>query len=115
MTVVANPEPEPFEVWLHESCVIWSVGVYMVEGKIYGLEEALNLAAETKCSHCLENGATLGCFKSCNSNFHYHCAKKNNCQFHEQNFTIRCPKHSEVPAMMTSEKKIVNNVSVMVH
>lgn len=92
-SVVTNPDPEPYEIWLHELCAVWSVGVYMVEGKIYGLEEALNIAAETKCSLCLENGASLGCFKSCNSNYHYHCARKKDCQFNEENFTIRCPKH----------------------
>ena len=118
--VVANPDPEPFEVWLHENCAVWSVGVYMVEGKIYGLEEALNTAAETKCSRCSENGATLGCFKSCNSNFHFPCARKSKCQFNEDNFTIRCPKHAEFAmaskeASMNRDDKIVRNVSVMVH
>ena len=107
------------------SCVVWSVGVYMVEGKIYGLEEALNLAAETKCGRCAENGATLGCFKSCNTNYHFHCAKKTRCQFNEHNFTIRCPKHASgegggggaasVGIIGASRKKIVNNVSLMVH
>lgn len=38
---------EPFEYWLHEDCGIWSAGVYLVKGKVYGLEEAVKVARET--------------------------------------------------------------------
>ena len=37
----------PNEVWFHEKCVIWSPGVYMVAGKLYGLYEALATAFQT--------------------------------------------------------------------
>lgn len=38
---------EPFEYWLHEDCGIWSAGVFLVKGKVYGLEEAVKVAQET--------------------------------------------------------------------
>lgn len=38
---------EPCEYWLHEDCGIWSAGVFLVKGKIYGLEEAVRVAQET--------------------------------------------------------------------
>lgn len=38
---------EPCEYWLHEDCGIWSAGVYLVKGKVYGLEEAFRVAQET--------------------------------------------------------------------
>lgn len=35
------------ECWMHEDCGIWSAGVFLVRGKLYGLEEAARLAQET--------------------------------------------------------------------
>lgn len=35
------------ECWIHEDCGIWSAGVFLVRGKLYGLEEAARLAQET--------------------------------------------------------------------
>ncbi len=32
------------EHWLHENCVIWSAGVFLVRGKLHGLENAVRLA-----------------------------------------------------------------------
>lgn len=42
---------EPCEYWLHEDCGIWSAGVYLVKGKVYGLEEAVGVAQETVLLH----------------------------------------------------------------
>lgn len=42
---------EPCEYWLHEDCAIWSAGVYLVKGKVYGLEEAFWVAQETVLLH----------------------------------------------------------------
>ncbi|XP_037547538.1 transcription factor 20 [Nematolebias whitei] len=35
------------EYWLHEDCGIWSAGVFLVKGRVYGLEEAVKVAQET--------------------------------------------------------------------
>lgn len=35
------------EYWLHEDCAIWSAGVFLVKGRVYGLEEAVKVAQET--------------------------------------------------------------------
>lgn len=45
-----SPSEVPFhlhECWIHEDCGIWSAGVFLVRGKLYGLEEAARLAQET--------------------------------------------------------------------
>lgn len=66
---------EPCEYWLHEDCGIWSAGVFLVKGKVYGLEEAVKVAQETMCSMCHDQGATVGCFfKNCPNKYHYRCA-----------------------------------------
>ncbi|XP_072530661.1 uncharacterized protein [Salminus brasiliensis] len=82
------------ERWIHEDCSIWSAGVFLVKGKLYGLEEAVRLAQEIVCSGCDRAGATLGCFfKGCPNKYHFPCALQAGCLFNEENFTIRCPKH----------------------
>ncbi|XP_041077739.1 retinoic acid-induced protein 1-like [Polyodon spathula] len=82
------------EYWLHEDCAIWCAGVYLVKGKLYGLEEATKLAQETVCSTCHTAGATLGCyFKGCPNKYHYICAIQSDCVLNEDNFSMRCTRH----------------------
>lgn len=85
---------EPCEYWLHEDCGIWSAGVFLVKGKVYGLEEAVKVAQETMCSACSDSGATLGCFfKGCPNKYHYRCALESDCVLVEENFSMKCKKH----------------------
>lgn len=84
----------PCEYWLHEDCGVWSVGVFLVRGKVYGLEEAVRAAQTTKCSSCGDRGASMGClFKGCANKYHYRCALHSDCVLMEENFSIRCRKH----------------------
>nr|XP_015797223.2 transcription factor 20 isoform X1 [Nothobranchius furzeri] len=82
------------ERWIHEDCGIWSAGVFLVRGKLYGLEEAARLAQETICSTCHQAGAIMGCFqKGCSRNYHFTCAIQSGCVLNEDNFSMRCPEH----------------------
>uniref|UniRef100_A0A8C5PTW2 Transcription factor 20 n=1 Tax=Leptobrachium leishanense TaxID=445787 RepID=A0A8C5PTW2_9ANUR len=82
------------EFWMHEGCVLWANGVYLVCGRLYGLQEAIDIAREMKCSHCQEAGATLGCYnKGCACCYHFPCAMDSECLLNEENFSVRCPKH----------------------
>ncbi|XP_035254449.1 retinoic acid-induced protein 1-like [Anguilla anguilla] len=82
------------EFWLHEDCGVWSTGVFLVRGRLYGLEEAVRLAQGTVCSTCHAAGATLGCFfKGCPNKYHYRCALLSDCVLNEENFTMKCTKH----------------------
>lgn len=84
----------PCEYWLHEDCGVWSAGVFLVRGKVYGLEEAVRAAQNMKCSSCGDRGASLGClFKGCTNKFHYRCALHSDCVLMEDNFSIKCRKH----------------------
>ncbi|XP_062342094.1 serine/arginine repetitive matrix protein 1-like [Osmerus eperlanus] len=90
------PEPtqSPGERWVHEDCGVWSAGVFLVKGMLYGLDEAVRLARETVCTACGRPGATMGCFiKSCPTKYHYKCACQSGCALNEDNFSMRCPKH----------------------
>ncbi|XP_061160858.1 transcription factor 20 [Syngnathus typhle] len=85
---------EPREYWLHEDCAIWSAGVFLVKGRVYGLEETVKVARQTTCSACSGPGATLGCFfKGCPNKYHYRCALEADCVLVEENFSMKCKKH----------------------
>lgn len=85
---------DPEELWVHEGCIVWTSGVYLVNGRLYGLQEALDGARETCCSYCDMVGSTLGCYtKGCTLRYHYLCAIETDCSLNEDNFSLRCPKH----------------------
>ncbi|XP_076020637.1 transcription factor 20 isoform X2 [Genypterus blacodes] len=85
---------DPEELWVHEGCIVWTSGVYLVNGRLYGLQEALDGARETCCSYCEMVGSTLGCYsKGCTLRYHYLCAMEADCSLNEDNFSLRCPKH----------------------
>ncbi|KAL0992992.1 hypothetical protein UPYG_G00101920 [Umbra pygmaea] len=85
---------DPEELWVHEACMVWSSGVYLVNGRLYGLQEALDGARDTVCSYCEMVGSTLGCYsKGCTLRYHYPCAMDADCSLNEDNFSLRCPKH----------------------
>ncbi|KAI5608692.1 transcription factor 20, partial [Silurus asotus] len=85
---------DPKELWVHESCIVWTSGVYLVNGRLYGLQEALDGARDTSCSHCEMPGSTLGCYsKGCTLRYHFLCAVEADCCLNEENFSLRCPKH----------------------
>lgn len=42
---------DPSEFWLHEDCCVWSTGIFLIRGKVYGLEEAVRAAQETVRTH----------------------------------------------------------------
>nr|XP_023685697.1 transcription factor 20 [Paramormyrops kingsleyae] len=81
------------ELWVHEGCIAWASGVFLVNGRLYGLQEALDGAMDTSCSYCEQVGAALGCYsKGCSLRCHYVCAIAD-CSLNEENFSLRCPKH----------------------
>ncbi|PNJ08280.1 RAI1 isoform 3, partial [Pongo abelii] len=71
----AEPGGEAQEHWVHEACAVWTSGVYLVAGKLFGLQEAMKVAVDMTCSSCQEAGATIGCcHKGCIHTYHYPCA-----------------------------------------
>ncbi|KAM3863440.1 transcription factor 20 [Diretmus argenteus] len=85
---------DPEELWVHEGCIVWTSGVYLVNGRLYGLQEALDGTRDTCCSYCEMVGSTLGCYsKGCTLRYHYLCAIEADCSLNEDNFSLRCPKH----------------------
>ncbi|XP_051530384.1 transcription factor 20-like isoform X2 [Myxocyprinus asiaticus] len=95
------------EYWVHEDCGIWSAGVFLVRGKLYGLENAVILAKESFCSTCQRRGAMLGCvFKGCPNKYHYTCAVQSGCILNEDNFSMKCRKHKNKSIQVSSYHQI---------
>ncbi|XP_060946521.1 transcription factor 20 isoform X2 [Limanda limanda] len=91
---------DPEELWVHECCIVWTSGVYLVNGRLYGLQEALDGARETSCSYCEMVGSTLGCYsKGCTLRYHYMCAIEADCSLNEDNYSLRCPKHKSTQSI----------------
>ncbi|NXA49377.1 RAI1 protein, partial [Nothocercus julius] len=92
------PAGDTQEHWLHEACAVWTAGVFLVAGKLYGLQEAVKAAADVKCSSCQQAGATVGCCqKGCPHCYHYACAVDTGCLLTEESFSLKCPKHKVRP------------------
>ncbi|KAK5856366.1 hypothetical protein PBY51_007969 [Eleginops maclovinus] len=90
-------EAESKEHWAHENCTIWTKGVIMVAGRLYGLREAAGNSAQMSCFKCQIVGASLSCcWRGCSHKYHYVCAKEIGCTFHEDDFSIKCPKHEDL-------------------
>ncbi|OPJ87390.1 hypothetical protein AV530_000875 [Patagioenas fasciata monilis] len=93
-----EPAGDTQEHWLHEACAVWTAGVFLVAGKLYGLQEAVKAAADLKCSSCQQAGATVGCCqKGCPHTYHYACAVDTGCSLTEESFSLKCPKHKRQP------------------
>ncbi|KAJ8251315.1 hypothetical protein GJAV_G00220020 [Gymnothorax javanicus] len=104
------------EFWVHEDCIVWSMDVFLVKGRLYGLEEAVRLAQRTVCSACHEQGATLGCFfKGCPNKYHYRCALQSDCVLNEENFTMKCKRHKNksLKGVSRTENRLNWNISLL--
>uniref|UniRef100_A0A8C9SBE6 PHD-type domain-containing protein n=1 Tax=Scleropages formosus TaxID=113540 RepID=A0A8C9SBE6_SCLFO len=99
---------ESREHWVHEDCAIWTSGVFLVAGKLYGVKEAALAAAETSCSACQDVGASISCcWKACPQRFHYCCAKDIGCLLQEDNLSLKCAQHKVKKFVLLLEHNFV--------
>ncbi|KAK2915921.1 hypothetical protein Q8A67_000295 [Cirrhinus molitorella] len=105
-------EAEAKEHWAHEACAVWTTGIILVGGKLFGLTEAVQKAAHAKCSRCQGEGASICCsWKSCTQRYHYVCAKEMGCTFQEETFSIRCPKHKRGEKLDSTAQFLISTIS----
>lgn len=99
-TSEAEREPElPKEIWVHETCAVWTQGVYLGGNRVHGLQEAIAEAANLVCSKCKMAGASVGCIsRACSEKYHFLCAVEKGCQLNTENFSILCFKHKKANA-----------------
>lgn len=57
-----------------------------------------------RCDHCGQSGATVGCcLATCQSNFHFMCARVQNCVF-QQDRRVYCYKHKDLVSDKVSKQ-----------
>uniref|UniRef100_A0AAV2KJZ3 PHD-type domain-containing protein n=1 Tax=Knipowitschia caucasica TaxID=637954 RepID=A0AAV2KJZ3_KNICA len=101
---LANEALDLEECWMHSDCGVWSNGIFLVRGKLYGLKEAAQLAQQTTCWSCHQSGAIVGCFqKGCSRTFHVTCAVQSGCVLNEENFSMRCSDHKIKPCVSSRQ------------
>ncbi|KAK9882969.1 hypothetical protein WA026_001185 [Henosepilachna vigintioctopunctata] len=85
-----------FEVWVHEECLVWSPGVYLVGPKIIGLQEAVWSSCNVVCTRCNYKGANICClYRGCLKMAHVWCAKLMEWNFEEESFKTFCGEHQK--------------------
>ncbi|VDM31100.1 unnamed protein product [Hydatigera taeniaeformis] len=80
--------------WVHLNCALWCYDIYeSVSGSLHRVDESIERALKTNCSHCGKLGAGLPCYNPrCSLVYHVPCAINVGCMF----FTDRgmyCTRH----------------------
>ncbi|KAM5132236.1 LOW QUALITY PROTEIN: histone-lysine N-methyltransferase 2B [Mantella aurantiaca] len=83
--------------WTHINCAIWSAEVFEEnDGSLRNVHAAVARGRQMRCEFCLKAGATVGCcLSTCQSNFHFMCARARNCTFQEDK-KVFCQKHGKL-------------------
>ncbi|XP_041665951.1 histone-lysine N-methyltransferase 2B isoform X2 [Cheilinus undulatus] len=82
--------------WAHVNCCIWSAEVYEDNSALLQVHSAVSRGRHLRCDRCGQSGATVGCcLATCQSNFHFMCARNQNCAF-QLDRKIFCYKHRDL-------------------
>ncbi|KAF6723488.1 Histone-lysine N-methyltransferase 2B [Oryzias melastigma] len=82
--------------WAHVNCCLWSAEVYEQNGALLQVHSAVSRGRHLRCDRCGQSGATVGCcLATCQSNFHFMCARAENCVFQEDR-KVYCCMHREL-------------------
>ncbi|XP_045077841.1 histone-lysine N-methyltransferase 2B-like isoform X2 [Coregonus clupeaformis] len=91
--------------WAHVNCCLWSAEVYEDNGALLQVHSAVSRGRHMRCERCGQAGATVGCcLSSCQSNYHFMCARARNCVFQEDR-KVFCSRHRD----LVSEKMVYGN------
>ncbi|XP_062873408.1 histone-lysine N-methyltransferase 2A [Trichomycterus rosablanca] len=80
--------------WAHVNCSMWSAEVFEENnGCLMHVHSAVARGRLMRCERCNQTGATVGCcLTSCQSNYHFMCARSRNCVFQDDK-KVFCYKH----------------------
>uniref|UniRef100_A0A673IMN8 [histone H3]-lysine(4) N-methyltransferase n=1 Tax=Sinocyclocheilus rhinocerous TaxID=307959 RepID=A0A673IMN8_9TELE len=82
--------------WAHVNCCMWSAEVRDVKGALLHVHSAVARGRLMRCERCGQTGATVGCcLTSCQSNYHFMCARASNCVF-QCDKKVYCYKHRDL-------------------
>ncbi|XP_061919170.1 histone-lysine N-methyltransferase 2B isoform X3 [Entelurus aequoreus] len=83
--------------WAHVNCSLWSAEVFEEDdGSLLHVHSAVTRGRLMRCERCNQPGATVGCcLTSCQSNYHFMCARSRHCVFQEDK-KVYCHKHKHL-------------------
>uniref|UniRef100_A0A3P8S9I3 [histone H3]-lysine(4) N-methyltransferase n=1 Tax=Amphiprion percula TaxID=161767 RepID=A0A3P8S9I3_AMPPE len=82
--------------WSHINCCLWSAEVYEENSALLQVHSAVSRGRHLRCDRCGQSGATVGCcLATCQSNFHFMCARAQNCVF-QQDRKVYCYRHRDL-------------------
>ncbi|XP_056329504.1 uncharacterized protein kmt2bb isoform X2 [Danio aesculapii] len=83
--------------WAHVNCSMWSAEVFEEDnGSLLHVHSAVARGRLMRCERCNRTGATVGCcLTSCQSNYHFMCARFRNCVFQDDK-RVFCYKHRDL-------------------
>uniref|UniRef100_A0A8C1NM41 [histone H3]-lysine(4) N-methyltransferase n=1 Tax=Cyprinus carpio TaxID=7962 RepID=A0A8C1NM41_CYPCA len=83
--------------WAHVNCTMWSAEVFEEDnGSLLHVHSAVARGRLMRCERCNRTGATVGCcLTSCQSNYHFMCARFRNCVFQDDK-RVFCHKHRDL-------------------
>ena len=82
------------EIWFHEDCFVWIPNVFLIGGRIVGLEEGIAQCQDLFCFHCEERGASVACTApGCRRVVHVHCGRQLHWRMDIDNFDAKCVEH----------------------
>ncbi|KAL0962577.1 hypothetical protein UPYG_G00341980 [Umbra pygmaea] len=91
--------------WAHVNCCLWSAEVYEDNGALLQVHSAVSRGRHMRCERCSQAGATVGCcLSSCQSNYHFMCARASSCVFQEDR-KVFCSRHRD----LVSEEMVSGN------
>ncbi|XP_068592614.1 histone-lysine N-methyltransferase 2B isoform X2 [Cebidichthys violaceus] len=97
--------------WAHVNCCLWSAEVFEEDnGSLLHVHSAATRGRLMRCERCNQTGATVGCcLTSCQSNYHFMCARSRHCVFQEDK-KVYCYKHRHLISgkMITGQEFEVN-------
>uniref|UniRef100_A0A8C8DIC4 [histone H3]-lysine(4) N-methyltransferase n=1 Tax=Oryzias sinensis TaxID=183150 RepID=A0A8C8DIC4_9TELE len=96
--------------WAHVNCCLWSAEVYEQGGALLQVHSAVSRGRHLRCDRCGQSGATVGCcLATCQSNFHFMCARAESCVFQEDR-KVYCCMHRDLVST-----KVVSGTGFEVH
>ncbi|XP_078282892.1 histone-lysine N-methyltransferase 2A isoform X2 [Rhinoraja longicauda] len=83
--------------WTHINCALWSAEVFEDDdGSLKNVHIAVIRGKQLRCERCQKSGATVGCcLTSCQSNYHFMCARAKNCVFLDDK-KVYCQRHKDL-------------------
>ncbi|XP_041923797.1 histone-lysine N-methyltransferase 2A isoform X3 [Alosa sapidissima] len=83
--------------WTHVNCALWSAEVFEDDdGSLKNVHMAVIRGKQLRCENCQRPGATVGCcLTTCNSNYHFMCARQRRCVFLEDK-KVYCQRHKDL-------------------